>query len=319
MKQLLLKIALFFSLLMIPFVIFFTTPYSEEFAYHFIEDDCYNHGSWIFDRITRNLAPIDIAFIGSSHTIHAIQEKKIEQLLGSYNHIANLGYCRSGRNLEFILLQMLLKHKAPKVIVIEVYEDEVKNSHDIFPYLANTSDLFLTPTLINRDYFSDIYNGALARLEYFKAKNVFSKRISVINNELYGYGAADRRVTEEELARNVAAWEKRLKRFEPESIEKIKIKYPFAYLKKMIRIIKEKNIQLFFVYLPESGSKLKRPKYAEYYQNAGTLFLPPQFIFDDATNWMDATHLNDKGSELFSTWMANQLRNELCINPVNYK
>lgn len=317
MKQLLLKIALFFSLLMIPFVIFFTTPYSEEFAYHFIEDDCYNHGSWIFDRITRNLTPIDIAFIGSSHTIHAIQEKQIEQLVGSHNHIANLGYCRSGRNLEFVLLQMLLKHKAPKVIVIEVYEDETKNSHDIFPYLANTSDLFLTPTLINRDYFSDIYNGALARLEYFKAKNVFSKRISVTNNELYGYGAADRRVTEEELAKNVAAWKKRLNRFEPESIEKIKIKYPFAYLKKIIRIIKEKNIQLFFIYLPESGSKLKRPKYADYYQNTGTLLLPPQFIFDDATNWMDAAHLNDKGSELFSTWMADQLRNELCINPAN--
>jgi hypothetical protein len=212
---------------------------------------------------------------------------------------------------------MLLKHKVPKVIVIEVYEDEVKNSHDIFPYLANTSDLFLTPTLINRDYFSDIYNGALARLEYFKAKNVFSKRISVTNNELYGYGAADRRVTEEELARNAAAWKKRLNRFEPESIEKIKIKYPFAYLKKMIQLIKEKNIQLFFVYLPESGSKLKRPKYAEYYQNAGTLLLPPQFIFDDESNWMDATHLNDKGSELFSTWMSDQLRNELCINPEN--
>ena len=78
MKQILLKIALFFSLIMIPIVALFLTPYSKEFAYHYIENDCYNHGAWIFDRITKNKTPIDIAFIGSSHTIHAFQEKKME-------------------------------------------------------------------------------------------------------------------------------------------------------------------------------------------------------------------------------------------------
>jgi len=317
MKQVLLKIALFFSLLMVPFVVLFKIPYSNEFAYHFIEGDCYNHGAWIFDRITRNMTPIDIAFIGSSHTIHAIQDKRIEKMLGTNDHLVNLGYCRSGRNLQFIFLKMLLEHKAPKVIVVEVYEDEEKNSSDMFPYLAETKDIFLTPTLINRDYFSDIYNGALARLEYFKAKYVFNKRIMEPTTELYGYGAADRIGTEAEFAKNVTAWQKRLKRFEPESIEKIKMKYPIAYLSKMIRMIKEKNILVIFVYLPEYGSKLKRPKYAEYYQNAGSLLIPPQFIFDDASNWMDDTHLNDKGSELLSEWMAEQLKPELCIEQAN--
>ena len=314
MKQVLLKIALFFSLFMIPFVIMFKAPYSKDFAYHFIEGDCYNHGAWIYDRIAKNLTPIDIAFIGSSHTIHAIQDKMIEQLLDSNDHLVNLGYCRSGRNFEYILLKMLLEHKKPKLIVIEVYEDEVKNSHDIFPYLADTKDLLLTPTLINRDYFSDIYNGAVARLEYFKAKYIFSVKVAEPTTELYGYGATDRTATEEELAKNIAAWEKRLARFEPESIEKIKIKYPFAYLAKMIRMIKENNIQMLFIYLPEYGSKLKEPKYAEYYQNAGSLLIPPQFIFDDPTNWMDATHLNDKGSKLISSWIAKQIKMELCVD-----
>jgi hypothetical protein len=315
MKQVLLKIALFFGLLMVPFVALFISPYSEEFAYHFIKDDCYNHGAWIFDRITRNPTPIDVAFIGSSHSIHAFQEKRMEELLDSNFHFANLGYCRYGRNLEFVLLKLLLKNKSPKIIILEVHEDEEKNSHDIFPYLAETKDLLLPPTPINRDYFSDLFYGASARLECFKAKYIFRKRNQEPNTNLYGYGPSDRTVKEEELKENEKAWEKRLKQTKNEAIEKLQIKYPLAYLEKMIGLIKEKNIRLLFVYLPESGSKLTSPKHSAYYQNAGPLLIPPQYIFDDVANWMDASHLNDKGSALLSTWMAERLKSELCLNP----
>lgn len=314
MKQVLLKIALFFSLLMVPLVILFIAPYSKEFAYHFIQDDCYNHGAWIFDRITHNSAPIDVAFIGSSHTIHAFQEKKMEELLDSNDRLANLGYCRYGRNLEYTLLKLLLEHKRPKVIVIEAHEDEEKNSHDIFPYLAETNDLFLVPTPIDRDYFSDLFHGASARLECYKAKYIFRKNHLEPNTDLYGYGPSDRTVKDEELTENEKVWQKRLNQTEYKSIEEIQMKYPLAYLNKTIDLIKEKNIRLLFVYLPEYGSKLANPKHAAYYQKAGPLLIPPPFIFDDATNWMDASHLNNKGAELLSTWMAEQLKNEFCID-----
>ena len=131
MKQIILKIALFFSLLIIPFLALYVAPYSEEFAWHYIENDCYNHGAWIFDRINHNTAPIDIAFIGSSHTIHSFQDKKIEEMLGSNFHVTSLGYCRYGRNLEYALLRMLLEHKTPKFIVLEVHEDEERRSKDV--------------------------------------------------------------------------------------------------------------------------------------------------------------------------------------------
>jgi hypothetical protein len=313
MKQILLKIALFFSLLAIPLVTLFILPYSEEFAYHYIEHDCYNHGAWIYDRIVHNPAPIDIAFIGSSHTIHAYQDKKLTESLGRNYQITNLGYCRYGRNLEYTLLRMLLEHKTPKLIVIEVHEDEEKNSHDIFPYLAKTSDLLCPPTPINRDYFADLFNGASARLEYFKARFIFRKKYPEQDAELFGYAATKRIVTAEELKENESAWKKRLARTPIQAIEQIQMKYPFAYLEKMITLLKERNIPIFFVYLPEYGSNLKSLKYAEYYQDLAPLLIPPQSIFNDTANWMDASHLNDKGSEIFSEWMAEQLKVELCI------
>jgi len=315
MKQILLKIALFFSLMMIPIVALFLMPYSKEFAYHYIKNDCYNHGAWIFDRITKNQVPIDVAFIGSSHTIHAFQEKRMEEILKSNDHLSNLGYCRYGRNLQYSLLKLLLQYKSPKLIVLEVSEDEEKNSHDIFPYLAETSDLLSTPTLINRDYLSDLYRGASARLECFKATYIFNKKHQEVDNTLYGYGEADRTATKEEMLDNQKAWEKRLERKTIKSVEDIQLKYPLAYLNKMVELIKGKNIALVFVYLPESGSKLKSPKLVKYYQSIAPLLIPPQSIFDDSTNWMDASHLNNKGSEILSAWMASQLKDELCINP----
>ncbi|MDP3644538.1 MAG: hypothetical protein Q8S54_15270 [Bacteroidota bacterium] len=319
MKRIILKLVLFFSLLMIPIVSFFMLPYSEEFAYHYIEQDCYNHGAWIYDRINHNPAPIDVAFIGSSHTLHAIQEKKMEELLGQNFRVVNLGYCRYGRNIEYTILKMLLKHKSPKLIVIEVHEDEEKNSHDIFPYLAETEDLLLTPTLFNRDYFSDLFHGGSARLEYFKAKYIFRKKYPEPTSELYGYAATDRIVSEFELDENLKSWQFRLSQTNPEIIEKFQSEFPLAYLKKMANIIQEKNIPIRFVYLPDSGSKLHKPKFASFYQDIAPLIIPPQGIFNDKSNWMDASHLNDKGSGVLSAWLAEQIKSELCTDSTTFR
>ncbi len=317
MRRIFLKIALFFGLLFIAMAALFLIPYSEEFAYHFIKDDCYNHGEWIHDRITHNPVPIDVAFIGSSHTIHAFQEKKMEeQLMGNY-HLANLGYCRFGRNMEYLLLKSLLKHKSPRLIVIEVHEDEEKNSHDIFPYLAETQDLFLTPTPINRDYLADLFHGTSARLECLKATYIFRKQTPTPSNEPYGYGASTRTVTDDELKENKTAWQKRFNRARFKPIEEIQLKYPLAYLNKMVNLIRKKNIPFLFVYLPEYGSMLRTPQYTPLYQDIAPLLIPPMSIFEDPINWMDAGHLNDRGAELLSIWMAEKIKEELCINPAN--
>jgi hypothetical protein len=300
--------------MMIPIVTLFMLPYSEEFAYQYIENDCYNHGSWIYDRINHNKAPVDVAFIGSSHTIHAIQDKKMEELLGQNLHITNFGYCRYGRNMEYLILKMLLEHKSPNLIVIEVHEDEEKNSHDIFPYLADVKDLLIPPSAFDRDYFSDLFHGGSARMEYFKARYIFRKTYPEPSAELFGYAASDRIVKGTELDENYRSWQKRFNRINPEIIEDFQTGFPFAYLKKMVNIIREKNISLLFIYLPDSGSKLQKPKYASFYANIAPLLIPPQSIFNEPSNWMDASHLNDKGSEILSTWLAGQLKSEWCID-----
>jgi len=317
MEKIIHKLILFFSLIVFSIVSLFILPYSNEFAYHFIENDCYNHGSWIYDRINHNPAPIDVAFIGSSHTLHAIQDRKLEELLAQNVHFANLGYCRYGRNIEYLFLKMLLSHKTPKLIVIEVHEDEEKNSHNIFPFLADTKDLLLPPTVLNRDYFSDVFHGGSARLEYFKAKYIFNKKYPAPTSELYGYAASNRIASETELDENSKSWQSRLSRKTPEAIEKVQSEYPFAYLEQMIKMIQEKNIQVMFIYLPESGSQARSPKWATYYLKIAPVLIPPVDLLREKSNWMDAGHLNDSGSEKLTAWMANQLKAELCVDSVS--
>lgn len=311
MKCLLFKIWLFFGLAFLAGIILFLCPYSSEFSRHYIKDDCYNHGAWIFDRITHNATPTDIAFIGSSHTIHAFQEKEIEQIFENQYHVANFGYCRFGRNLEFVFIKELLKYKSPRLLVIEVHEDEPKNSHDIYPYLAGTTDLLSTPTLVNRDYFADVFTGLSARMEQFKSNYIFFEKYPAPDLNPYGYGESDRIAPAEELKLNEQVWSKRLKNRLNAQFENIQLKYPLAYLNKSLGLAKAKNIQVIYVYLPEYGSGLKEPLRMKEYEKTGEVLILPDSILKNTGNWMDATHFNNKGAKLVSIWMAQKLKIKL--------
>jgi hypothetical protein len=308
MKEVLLKIGLFFGLVLLLIVVLFLFPYSTEFARHFIKDDCYNHGAWIYDRITKNSTPIDIAFIGSSHTIHSFQEKKMEDILDNKFHLANLGYCRFGRNLEFLVVKELLAYKNPKLVVIEVHEDEPKNSHDIFPYLATTKDLLISPTFVNRDYFSDVLKGISARLEQFKSQVIFNKKYPEPDLNPYGYGESDRIAPPEELLKNKQGWEMWRRRRNSSGIEEIQLKYPYSYLEKTIKLLEERNVPFIFVYLQESGSMMKEPIRIDYYNRYGQTLLMPDSIVTSPNNWMDDMHFNNVGAAQVSEWMAQELK-----------
>ena len=71
-------------ILIIPFLVgvllIFKAPYSKEFAYSFRKNvDC--NTSWIYYRLFQNNKPIDVAFMGTSHTGCGINDSLIERLV----------------------------------------------------------------------------------------------------------------------------------------------------------------------------------------------------------------------------------------------
>ena len=87
------------ALFLLPIIVLLLfIPINVRKQYEGLSGDCANHAIWIYDRIVKNETPIDIAFIGSSHTMHAVNDKSLTENSHGKN-ITNLGYCRFGRNL----------------------------------------------------------------------------------------------------------------------------------------------------------------------------------------------------------------------------
>ena len=95
----------------------------------------------VYNRIVYDVRPIDVAFIGTSHTMNGMADSEIEKSLPGL-HIANLGVMWMGRDLQLFLVKRLSEHKKPKLIIVEIGEHESPYGHPLMPYVGSTSDMF---------------------------------------------------------------------------------------------------------------------------------------------------------------------------------
>ena len=281
-------------------------PVDKRHKYQGISGDCDNRGIFIHDRVFVNEKSIDLLFLGSSHTINGIDDQLIETKLANGTTVANLGYCRLGRNFSYILLKEVLEAKQPKHLILEVRENENRYSHPIFPHIASSKDVLLPKLFFNRDIFVDAIDHFSYKLE-LNQDLIFKQQKEIpVNSKLYGCASypdtADYKILE-----------KRKTNFNLNDREDNQVSIDFyasysrGYLKKINRICKEQNIRLSFIYLPSYGVNFKQPKEQETYLKYGDIFLPPNEILDDKNNWFDDGHLNKSGNEKLSLWLVEEL------------
>jgi hypothetical protein len=310
MKKFLLRFLLFLSVFAAGVIWLFSMKNDKAFAYHYIEGDCYNHGAWVYDRIFKNPEPIDIAFIGSSGTIHSVNENVIvKNLEGAAMNlkVCNLGYCRLGANLYYVLTKDLLKHKKVKYLFLEVRANEDYSSHPMFPYLADTRDLLFPKLWFNKYLFTDYYNALTERINMTEQKLFFAKQEYPYNPESFGYGASQM------IADTVKLDKVKQKRKET-GIEhfsaakrNFNLNYPLAYLDKVVALAKANRIKIIFYYVEGYGTAYEEPQLQDYYRANGELWIAPDEIFSRKSNWMDENHLNDQGAEEYSKWLAKKI------------
>lgn len=290
-------------------IVLFILPLDKSFVYHYIQQDCAGHGTWIHHRIFKNTKPVDVAFIGSSRSIHSIMDEVVEKELGDTSlHVATLGYCRLGRNMSYLLLKDLLRHKQPKMLVLEVREDEDHFSHPMFPYLAETKDVLFPTLLFNRDILSDLYLNLETRFEYKKQRLLGQIPTAYPQqNREYGYGPSDLQAEAGLLEAKKQERQLRAERKLKAKGRNFHMRFPRSYLHKINQLVKENDIELYFLYLPEYGWPLDTPFELNTYQQYGRVLLPPEEIFTNATHWMDDGHLNDQGALELSKWVSTQL------------
>lgn len=301
MKKLFRNIIIFNLPFFILIVVLFITPVNKKFSYNFVKGECDNKAGWIYHRIFEDEKQIDIAFTGASQTSCAIMdeyiEKELTDTLGENIEVANLGYCRRGRDIQFVMLKELFEHKKPSVLVIEVAEDEPKKSHPVFPYLAESGDLWGSFVFFNQRFLLNIWKGIVIRFEQLKS-SVFKNDFPIIdNNSESGYLPSSQLVTSADLTQNKLNWQIRNSESKPALIRDAELKYSKHYLEKIVQLAQKNDCVILFLYLPEYGSGTKIPLLNDYYKEFGTLIILPDSIISNHFNWQDATHFNNSGAK----------------------
>lgn len=308
MKKLYKNIILF---LLPIFILLVFLPVDKKLKYQGLGGDCLSHGIWMYQRIFENEKPVDLAFLGSSHTISAIDDQLLEEGLIVKNiQVLNLGYCRLGRNLHYTILRELVEEKKPKYLILEVREQEDRYSHPIFPYLANSKDVLLPEPFFNRDILDDAYTHLSYKVELsqdFLYQNTTAAFVPAKGD--FGYGTTND-TTDIQLMESA-----KISRSIPKPASSdFHMKYPRAYLQKIITLCQKYQIEIHFLYLPSYGTYLAQPTEYETYIKYGKVLIPPQEIFDKTDNWYDTNHLNPAGTLALSNWLLEEIQNTIIFD-----
>jgi hypothetical protein len=306
-------------ILIIPFLVgvllIFKAPYSKEFAYSFRKNvDC--NTSWIYYRLFQNNKPIDVAFMGTSHTGCGINDSLIERLVNIKDNqnliVSNLAYCTIGRNIQLPLVKDLIETKQPKLIVMEVTEKESKSSHKDFGYIADIDDVIENSKLFNTAVISDLYSSFYARFSYTRKRLSNTLKSGALNNHLSTHSyfpfkfTADESFLKEHKKKQYNRYEKNKNNL----LSNLESAYPKFYLNEIVEIAKANNVNLVFLYLPSFGTSLDLPLDYEFYSEYGHVLIPPKKIFNNPNLWVDGEHLNYDGSKVLGEWLANQMAND---------
>ena len=292
----------------LPFILLFIViPVNDRLRFQALENDCFDHGRWIYDRTYLNKKGVDIAFFGSSQTINAINDELIEGRIEN-KLVANFGYCRLGRNLHFALIKRLLEVKQIEEIFLEVREDEDRYSHDVFPFVASTQDVITPHAFFNRDIAVDIIDHFKYKIELTKDW-LFNDNFDILidTNAFGNYTPADTVAVEVliQVQKDRLEHIRSLSQFQRDFY----MAYPKSYLLDIYNLCEEKGTKLSFIYLPPYGFHQRAPKELAYYSQFGKVYIPPQEIFNNTNNWFDENHLNISGANQLSLWLVEQLKN----------
>ncbi|NJM14980.1 MAG: hypothetical protein HC896_06000 [Bacteroidales bacterium] len=304
MKKLLRNIIFFFIPIIVVIAIL---PVDKRLKYQGLKDDCFNHGIWIYDRLFNNEKPIDIAFIGSSHTINGINDKLINENI-ECGKVVNLGYCRLGRNLSYVFLKELLTQKHIKHLILEVREDEDRYSHPIFPYVANSRDVLLPNPFFNRDILADIWTHLSYKTEIFQDIIYKQEKYAPLSTNDFGIASSNDTATStylDEIALKRSVLKPPLTKLE----RNFHMNFARKYLSKISKLCNKNNVQISFLYLPAYGSPYEKPKEFETYSKYGEILIVPKNILENKNNWHDDGHLNQAGAKELSLWLSDHINN----------
>jgi hypothetical protein len=309
MKRFIKKIILFSLPVLIGLGFIFFIKTNREFCYNYVKGDCDGRGKLLYKKIYEDGHKVDFLFVGSSKTWNGIDDELLENLINKpddYHYkLFNTGYCRFGRNLDYLFCKEFAKRNRLKKIFLEVRPDESTTSHPIYPYLANGSEILEGALALNSGLFSEMYNHLLMNVNYMRCKiNLEIAEKNTTHPFRHGYNNIEKIISPEELD---AFCEK--EKNDPLEVNTNSINYRFSnyYLNKIKKLCDVKKIELVFIYLPSYANLNKEPAFKSHYEKWGRVIMAPDSIFNTKSYWKDVAHFNSFGATAYTKFLATEL------------
>ena len=127
---------------------------------------------WIYERIHFDPTPIDVAIVGSSRTERGINALRLAADLrarGLPDRVVNFSLPEAGRNINYTVVEEMLRAKRPRLLVIGVTERPSRFGHPAFKFLAPAGEIVAPGYWSDADYFSDLVYLPYRQLRLFAA------------------------------------------------------------------------------------------------------------------------------------------------------
>jgi len=275
-------------------------------------DDCDTRGQWIAEVIFNSTEPIDVAFLGSSHTINGIQDSLAGALLSSNENLraVNLGYCRFGPEMNLIVLRDLLEHKKPKLVVIELNETVISSSHPMYPYYASNEDL-MPGNYFNQNVPANFYHGFLTRLTEIRNScfDIAPDR-KMSGYSRFGYRGYPSGNIPDLHTRNQPKF------VSSGFLRNAELSYSFAWHERINALCNAHNCKVSYVYLPAFHEEIHPLEGLLQFGKFGPVFIPAKDL-KQRNFWRDQDHLNDEGSNFLTTWLCEEITNSKILKTGN--
>ena len=290
-------------------------PIDKKYQYAFVKNACSLQSNYIYHRTFEDSTPIDIIFLGSSHTMCGISQSTVQTRLsdlGIYSQVCNMAFCRLGRDMDYILFKDIIQYKKPKMLILEVRQDEPELGHPDFGYMADLADVLSAPLVVNQSYFTGLKNAYLVRMNY--ARDLLSHinynspyeapRLNFLEKTLIAdtailYGAARNR------------WQRYYSHTRPKWVEQLMTRYPKKYIQMIMDMAQKHQIKVIMLYVPNFGYPYHRPKELLYYQQMADVMIMPDSFYDNEKYWREDEHLNSPAALILSDSVADFISRRL--------
>jgi hypothetical protein len=131
-------------------------PYQR---WQLLEGTIHARSRWIYERIHFDPQPLDVVFVGPSRIGAGVDAPRLSAALaarGLPSNVVNFSLPETGRNINYTIVDELLKTKRPKLLVIGVLEKPSRFGHSTFKFLAPRRRIVEPGYLGDLNYFSDL-------------------------------------------------------------------------------------------------------------------------------------------------------------------